>query len=102
MSTAVADPPSLPVKLLAYALDPAALDGEAETAAVRFIRAARRDGITFNALAESLWSASQSEKPSGNQENRVRRPPSCRVKMPHGKYTGLSLLRIATEDLKYL
>lgn len=91
--------PTLPIKLLAYALDPAALDGEAETAAVRFIRAARRDGFTIDTLAECLPRVSQ---PNRQEPKRLRRPPACRVKMPNGKYAGLSLLRIAIDDIQYL
>ena len=87
----------LAVKLLRTALDVAAGDGEAENAATKFVRSARRSGVTFNALAAAII--------AGEQPRAVVRstpPVAWFVAVPFGRHEGATLGHVATADIGYL
>jgi hypothetical protein len=72
-------------KILRLALDTAATDGEAESAACALVRNWRKAGVT----AEDIIG--------------VRLPPRLPPKaMPFGQYRGLSIATIADDDPEYL
>jgi hypothetical protein len=85
------------MKLLARALDPAALDGEAETSATMFVRVCRRDGIGLPELVTALAPLRYVERAEPEPE-----PAACRIEMPFGKYAGMTLADIAEECPSYV
>jgi hypothetical protein len=80
-------------KLLARALDGAAMIGEAENSALKMVHIARRENVGLPDVLHVL---------AVRDPNIRRRPIACRVRMPHGRYAGVTLLRIGCEDLAYL
>jgi hypothetical protein len=87
----------LAMKLLARALDPGARDGEAETSAVMFVRACRRQGIILPDLVTALAPARHVERAGPDPE-----PPACRIEMPFGQFAGMTLGEIAEASLGYI
>jgi hypothetical protein len=85
------------MKLLARALDPAALDGEAETSATMFARVCRREGIGLPELVTALAPVRYMPRDETESE-----PPACRIAMPFGKYAGMTLADIAEECPSYI
>ena len=98
MVATVAEPRiDLALKLLARAMCPSAPEAEALNAAEKFVRIVRLDGVTFDNLSMALSPPIRRER-----QRRAPRPAVCRLRMPHGKWEGATLLRIAHRDLPYL
>ncbi|MGA2498235.1 MAG: hypothetical protein ABSH20_10865 [Tepidisphaeraceae bacterium] len=94
--TATADPTRLRLrKLLAIALDPAAVDGEAENAGVRAVKEARRLGLT---LSDFFPAPTQ---PVILYRDRPE-PADFGPPIQFGKYKGESIRKIARDDPDYL
>lgn len=89
-------------KLLRRALDPAALDGEAENSALKFILIARREGIGYEQLAAAIAPPARVSRVRRPRVKRRRRPPACDLVMSFGRHRGRSLGEIATIHLPYL
>jgi hypothetical protein len=86
------------LKLLARALCPSAMIGEAENAACKLVHVARRFSVGFDDLSNALSpNVTASPRP-----RRRRRPAACRLQMPQGKYGGRTLHWIAQHDWQYL
>ena len=84
------------MKILARALDPACLDGEAETSASMFVRHCRREGVTLQLLTTAIVPV----RPV--QPVPDKRPEACDIRLNFGKHKGCSLSQIAREDPQYL
>jgi hypothetical protein len=85
------------MKCLARALDPATLDGEAETSAVICIRTLRGAEVGLEQFTAAIMPARRA--PSREKD---APPAACEIKMPFGKHQGLSLGEIAKTDPGYL
>lgn len=99
MVAATSDSPRLDLihKLLARALDPSALDGEAETSAVKMVTVARREHITLPRFEE--WVASRHKAlPAPTRHE----PAACSITMPFGKFRGRSMGWLAQYQPSYL
>jgi len=90
--------PSRLAKLIARALDPAALSGEAENSGTMAIREARRNGLDVSGFAKAIGGAIQIH----HRAARNVEPPACEVVVRFGKYNGVTLGRIARNDPNYL
>jgi hypothetical protein len=103
MTTVATENPKLKVplamKLLARALDPAALDGEAATSATMFVRVCRREGIGLPELMTALAPVRYVERETIEPEPE---PAACRIAMPFGKYAGMTLGEISEECPSYV
>jgi hypothetical protein len=88
----------LVTKLLRFALDPSAREGEAENAACRMVRVARRENVGFEHLQKALAPARLPPPPPVKDEP----PPVCELAMWCGKYEGWTLGELARHDAKYL
>lgn len=105
MSTAYAHQTEIPnpgridlaVKLLKFALDPACEIGEAQNASAKFVVVARRENVSFDALASSIGRQLPPPKTSG-----PLCPDECEIAMPFGKHQGKTLGELAKADPAYL
>jgi len=77
-------------KCLRLALDAGAAPGEAENAAVAFVRKARDAGLEYDDVVNDTVSTSDGP------------PPAVEVVMPFGKHRGRSLGDIAKNHIGYL
>ena len=91
------DPAELPLKLLRTTLDVAAGAGEAETAAVKFARAARRSGLTFDTLAAAIVG----RRPADGTAARAL-PAAWYVVVPFGRWHGVALGYVVMADIGYV
>ncbi len=94
------------LKLLAVALDPSAVDGEAINAATIFTRSARRNGVTFPILTLAAARLLPGPTP-GPSRDHVAAPASGsaaagQVRMPAGKFKGCRLADVMLDDVDYL
>jgi hypothetical protein len=96
-------------KLLAYALDPAASDGELENAGLKALREARRLGLNLNGLAVAL--APQAGRivyrdvvqvTVEYRDRIVYRVPPGDMVLPFGKYRGRTLAEVFAENPGYV
>lgn len=105
MTTATLDPATgradLVLSLLRVALDPEAHIGEAENAAEKMVRIARRENVAVADLIRfgAVEYAIQAAPPKAH---RRKRPDAWRVVMPFGKHQGKTLGEIALSDPDYL
>ncbi len=97
MSNAPAGRVDLVFKLLRFALDPSACEGEAINAAGQMVRAARRERVAIDHLVLAL-----APEPKRLAATPSHAPPACELEMPFGKHRGKPLGWIARHDLGYL
>jgi hypothetical protein len=90
----------LVLKLLRFALDPSAREGEAQNAACRMVDVARREGVNYPGLEQFLGENFTPALPGPDFEPEP--PAAINVRMTFGKYDGKTLGWIAENDLPYL
>ncbi len=81
-------------KLMARALDPAAPEPEAQNSGQKFVKVARRDGISLEALADVF--------PPALPPPQEFRPDACDLHIWFGRHAGLTLLEIGRRFPQYL
>jgi broad specificity phosphatase PhoE len=98
--TTTAGRADLVVKLLAYALNDGAGEGEAQNAAARMVSIARRERVTFDRLSEHIAAGVKRLPPAPPKTPPA--PDALFMEMPFGKYSGMSLRDIFRKDVRYL
>ena len=88
-------------KLLRYALDPAAGEGEAVNAATRFIEEARREGLDLSGVARVIAPPDVPKKTKVRKIVVYKVPPQSMV-FPFGRYAGESLASVYSRDPQYV
>jgi hypothetical protein len=98
---------SIAVKLLRYATDPSACEGERSNALGRLAVVIERGAVTFDQLAQAIGGGGHPHRRRRRQREHHgpaagESPAACSVVMPWGKWEGTTLRSIAENDHGYL